>query len=185
MQADNPWRKVRCNRSRCYLKPLEFLDTSLLYDNPKGKEEEKMTLEMINTLIGKQVVFIRAAGNSLIIYLESMPSEEKGFSIWLEPTWHLHDNKKVLLGSRQLQTDDNEELNEITRLLEDLYSKEVKEIEINRITNDITIKIEQYELKTFVADANDEYIWQLRDRKKKTILEANPNKIFTKGVSGN
>ncbi|OWR32313.1 hypothetical protein CDO73_01510 [Saccharibacillus sp. O23] len=139
-----------------------------------------MKPDMIRSVIGTKAVMTRVIGNSLIIYLDSMPGEQSGFSISLEPAWHLHDNKKVLIGSRQLQTEDEQKFNVLAQIIEVLSSKEVENIEVDEVTNDITVKIGEYMLHTFVTDANDEWIWRIRDRTRGIMLEASPQEIVKK-----
>ncbi|OAB38589.1 hypothetical protein PMSD_06115 [Paenibacillus macquariensis subsp. defensor] len=142
-----------------------------------------MNEDIIYSLIGKTINFTRLAGNSLIIYLDCIPGEDKGYSIWLEPTWHLHDESKVIIGSRQLQIEDEKELVLISKPLNDLILKQIKGIEINSISKDLTVIIDQYYLKSFVADPTDEYIWQIRDIGNKKMIEANTDAINLRDYS--
>ena len=137
----------------------------------------------IPNLIGKTNKFIRVAGNSVILYLDCKPGQEYGFSIWLEPTWHMRNNSRVIVGSRQLQTEDLEEFNRLCEIINLFDSKQINNIQIDKVSNDISIMTDDFVIRTFVADPTDEYIWQIRDNGNRIMIEANPMEITSKEYS--
>lgn len=141
-------------------------------------------IDEIKMLENKEVLFVRLAGNSLILYLECLPGEtDKGASIWLEPTWHFRSFEKVLTGSRQAQTEDDEEREVLSHILGSMVKKRVKCIHIENGSNDLTIELEDgLYLKTFVSDPTDEESWLVRDHKQKTKIIGNPEKIHHENI---
>lgn len=135
--------------------------------------------EVVEEITGLNVDYIRLAGNSLIIYLECQPGDlRQGFSIWLEPTWHLRDNKRVITGSRAAQTEDDEEHERICKVLGLLVNNAIRSVDIDPISNDFKIELDQnYYLITFVTDPSDEESWHIRDYRKQVRLTGNPKEI--------
>lgn len=89
-----------------------------------GKEID----EFIQRVTGQAVTFRRLAGNTLILYLNCNPGDNHGYSVWIEPTWHFSNTTEVLVGSRQAQVDDKQELDEIGQLMDGLDKAEIKSI---------------------------------------------------------
>ncbi len=140
----------------------------------KDKEVEEFT----HRAIGQKVTFRRLAGNTLILYLNCFPGENHGYSVWIEPTWHCSSTSKVLVGSRQAQVDDEQELDEISELMDVLDKAEVESISIDPVSHDLHILFEHgYSVKTFVSDPTDELIWYIKDRTKGLKLYASPNGV--------
>src|SRR3954471_13706806 len=97
-------------------------------------------------LLGRQITFTGLAANSLILYVDCQPNEERGFAIWLEPTWHVSSSKAVLVGSRQAQGKGEhgatkEELDGIGLPLRLLSGLPVSAIEVDPRSNDLTVTI--------------------------------------------
>jgi hypothetical protein len=71
---------------------------------------ERMTLEELQTelngLIHQTVTFIRIAGNSIIIYFFGEPGDGSVISVFVDPTWRYQRNGKIILGSYDLQIDE-------------------------------------------------------------------------------
>jgi hypothetical protein len=90
-----------------------------------------MPHNILNKLIGKRIEQTRLAGNSLILYIQSTQGQNAGYSIWIEPTWHMHNDQRLLIGSRQLQVNCEDELNQLGEPLQGLISKQIGRIDIN------------------------------------------------------
>ncbi|MFD0618211.1 hypothetical protein ACFQZR_12125 [Paenibacillus sp. GCM10027629] len=137
--------------------------------------------EMINSIVNRTVQFVRLAGNSLIIYCDCEPGDLKqGYSIWLEPTWHFRCSVEVITGSRAAQTEDEKELENIIGYFKQLYSKPIKRITIEPITNDLQIEMDDgIIIRTFVSDPSDEESWHIRDLNKGIIIIGNPRTVHT------
>lgn len=132
----------------------------------------------ISSIIHKKINFIRLAGNSLIIYVNHEPGEMKGHTFWLDPTWHFRSSSKVLIGSRQVQIDDKEELDEIIKPFDSMVGREITNIFIEDITQDIQIHIDhEYVLKTFASDPSDDETWHIKDYERRVRIYGNPRKI--------
>jgi hypothetical protein len=144
---------------------------------------EQLNLEINrfrSSLIGRTIKDFRLAGNSLIIYIDCTPGENYGFVIWFEPTWHYVGPKKVLVGSRQVQQDEYDELGikEALDQLNLLVGKKVIDLKIEERSNDLVTLIEgDFYIKTFVSDPTDDWIWQIKDKDAKLRLHGDPYKI--------
>ncbi|WP_409345193.1 hypothetical protein [Paenibacillus sp. MBLB4367] len=128
-------------------------------------------------LVNLEISFCRLAGNSLILYLNCQPGEDKGFIIWIEPTWHFANQTEVLLGSRQAQVETDEELQEVFEPLKQLLGKKIKNLIIEVITNDLTIQFDEFSIKSFVADPTDDHTWHVIDNEKRRRFKANPKEM--------
>ncbi|WP_091073089.1 hypothetical protein [Paenibacillus sp. NFR01] len=137
--------------------------------------------KILQSILNRPVQFVRLAGNSLILYLDCEPGDLKeGYSIWLEPTWHFRNNIEVITGSRAAQTEDEQEHFKISELFKQLFSKPIKRLTIEPITNDLQIEIdEEINIRTFVSDPSDEESWQIRDYIKGIRIIGNPRTIQT------
>lgn len=120
-------------------------------------------------LVGRPITFTRLAANSLILYVDCQPGDERGFAIWFEPTWHMSSPKGVLVGSRQAQGKGElgatkEELDEVGAPLKALSDLPITTVEVDPRTNDLTLTVgREYLVRTFVADPNDSHSWHIKD----------------------
>ncbi|MCU6713051.1 hypothetical protein M6D81_30565 [Paenibacillus sp. J5C_2022] len=135
--------------------------------------------EIINSLLNRTVQFVRLAGNSLIIYIDCEPGViGQGYSIWMEPTWHLRNNVEVITGSRAAQTEDEAEHKIISGFFKQIHMKSIKKITIEPITNDLQIELEEgIILKTFVSDPSDEESWHIKDLYKRKRIIGSPRTL--------
>lgn len=122
-------------------------------------------------LIGRRITFTRLAGNSLILYIDCKPGDKSGYTIWLEPTWHVMGTAAVLLGSRQAQTEDEMEHERLGNLLRQLHGKAIAAISYGALTYDLEVQAGDYTARTFVADPTDSETWHIHDI-------ANHSKLF-------
>jgi hypothetical protein len=136
-----------------------------------------MPHNILNKLIGKRIEQTRLAGNSLILYIQSTQGQNAGYSIWIEPTWHMHNDQRLLIGSRQLQVNCEDELNQLGEPLQGLISKQIGRIDINKITNDISIQIDHFFIHTFAVDPLDDFMWQIKDLESNKLIKASPKGI--------
>lgn len=137
--------------------------------------QEKEIEEFIQRVIDQRVTFRRLAGNTLILYLNCDPGDNHGYSIWIEPTWHYSNTSKVLVGSRQAQVEDKQELDQIGGLMDGVDKRKIESISIAPVSHDIHILFEHgYSIKTFVADPTDDFIWYIDDHANKLKLHASP-----------
>jgi len=138
----------------------------------------KLIKDITSILLNQSVQVVRLVGNSLILYLNCHPGEKKGFSLWLEPVWNFKSDIEVITGSRQAQTEDEEEHKIVMDKLNRIINKKITEINIEAISNDLIIRFEdRYFISTFVSDPNDEESWIIRDLKTGIRLIGNPKSI--------
>jgi hypothetical protein len=114
-----------------------------------------------NSLVGHAIKYTRLVTNSLILYIDCEPGDKSGFTIWLSPTWHVIGPTGVLVGSRQVQTDEDdngvEAFERGAESLLTLRNKEILSLEIESLTYDLHLRLEDdFWVKTFVSDPDDE-----------------------------
>ena len=125
--------------------------------------------------LGRSVRDKRLVANSLLIYIDSEPGDKSGYVFWLEPTWHYCGHERVIAGSRQAQTDDEEEFHQIADALLGIVGLTLVEMEIEARTFDLKVTFEDGSyVKTFVADPNDEEQWHITDNATEHQLYGSP-----------
>ena len=141
---------------------------------------EKMTFENLNselqTLVGEPVSFCRVAGNSLIIYFFGEPGDENVVSVFLDPTWHVRQNGKIVLGSFDLQIEEsdfeseqdyNDEFERLALLKDNLYGSKLESVELDFESSDICLKFSGDQVVTnFANSAFDAMAWTYRNMQK-------------------
>jgi hypothetical protein len=121
-------------------------------------------------LIGRPVQFFRLAANTLLLYIDCEPGQDKGYVIWVEPTWHFSGPEGVLVGSRQAQGEGDsgasaEELRRIGAPLNRLLRLPVTRLDRDERTGDLTVEVGgELLIRTFVSDPSDDDLWSIRDR---------------------
>jgi hypothetical protein len=144
-------------------------------ERPIVSEPTEQFEDFASRLIGHRVSFTRLAGNSLLIYVDCEPSDNKGLTIWFEPTWHLGSPRGVLLGSRQAQVDGKEAHSRVAEPLDQLAGKAIEKVLIEEITFDLRVVFEGgYWITTFVSDPTDDESWHITDNSSKLQLFASP-----------
>jgi len=140
--------------------------------------------ELTAKLVGKRVAVTRLALNSLLVYLECEPGDDNGLVLWFEPTWHFRDKRRVLLGSRQAQTnpeDADDALHRIGRPLHRLIGTRVRAASIEPITNDLVVEFDEGRVvRTFAADPIDDEQWHISDNAAKKALYGNPRRLYVR-----
>ena len=132
------------------------------------------------SLAGHPITFTRLAGNSLILYVDREPGDKSGFTIWLSPTWHVKGSTGVLVGSRQVQTDEDdngiEAFERGAQSLSALLNKKIIDLNIEPLTYDLQLHLDDnYWVKTFVSDPDDEESWRIRDIMAQLKLAGSPH----------
>ena len=129
-------------------------------------------------MIGRRVTFVRLACNSLLVYLECEPGDDRGHVVWLEPTWSLSSPDALVVGSRQAQVDEGpngaEDLARVGDLIRGrLLGRRLESVRLEAPTFDIDLTFEGgYRLRTFAADAGDEDNWHVTVLKGDSVYGA-------------
>jgi len=143
-------------------------------------DASQLLAEFRQKLIGRPITFSRLAANSLILFVDGQPGDERGFSIWFEPTWHMSSPKGVLVGSRQAQGTGEagatkEELQQVGAPLTVLNGLQITAIDLDSRSNDMTLTVGgEYLVQTFVADPTDDHSWHIRDVEKLLSVYGSP-----------
>lgn len=84
----------------------------------------------------------------------------------------------MITGSRAAQTEDEAEHIGVSEHFKQLYSKPVKMLTIEPITNDLVIEFDEgIVLRTFVSDPADEESWHIRNLANGVRIIGNPRTI--------
>src|SRR5215471_11052639 len=113
-----------------------------------------MTLEELqnelNGLIHQTVTFKRIAGDSIIIYFFGEPGDDSVISVFVDPTWRYQTNGKVILGSYDLQIDEEnfdskeayeERFHHLCSLTDGLKGAELVRWKMDPESSDITMRL--------------------------------------------
>jgi hypothetical protein len=124
-------------------------------------------------IIGGVVRARRLAGNSLLVYIDAEPGDGNGLTLWLEPTWHLRDEARVLAGSRQAQHDADADdpdagFNQTADGVNVLLGRRVTGLELEPATGDLVLTLDGgLTLRTFASDPDTDELWHIRDNATK------------------
>ena len=125
-------------------------------------------------LLGHRITFTRLAANSLILYVDCQPGDTLGYTIWLEPTWHVKIMSGVLVGSRQAQTEDDAEHESLGERLTALCGQSIVSLAYQPLTYDLELQVGDYSARTFVADPDDAETWHIHDVVRQSRVVGNP-----------
>ena len=128
---------------------------------------------MLASTIGREITARRLAGNSLIVYLDSLPGDATGLSLWFEPTWNLRSERAVLTGSRQAQSSDDPDessmgpsgFNVAADAVDLLVGQRIASVLVDEVSGDLRVSTSGgFVLSTFISDPSDDHFWHLTDR---------------------
>lgn len=132
-------------------------------------------------LIGRSVTHRRLACDSLLIYVDCVPGEKTGVSLWFEPIWHYRGPQGVLVGSMQVA--EASKSAEARAAVADepmalLQGRPIESIEIEPKTFDLIVSFRgDYSVKTFVSDPTTDESWHIRDNATGTWLLGTPKGV--------
>ena len=147
-----------------------------------------MTFENLNAelqnLVGTSVSFSRVAANSLIIYFFGEPEDDNVVSLFLDPTWRFEQNGKIVLGSFDLQIDEedfeseqlyNDEFERLATLKDSLNGSTLERVTLDFGTSDVCLKFSDRQIvRNFSNSAFDDKAWTYRNVPKKTTAYVSP-----------
>lgn len=116
--------------------------------------------------VDRPVSYRRLATNSLFVFVDCQPGDEKGVIFWLEPTWNLCGPDRVLTGSRQAQEDPDlpEGFTAACRAVDVLLGRTIEAVQIEPVTHSLIIKFSGgHQVRTFVSDPTEDMDWQISD----------------------
>ena len=139
-------------------------------------------------LIGRSVSYRRLACDSLLIYVECQPGDEKGLTIWFEPIWHLRGPRGVLVGSMQAAEASKTEggLDVVCARMDLLCEKSIEEVGVHPLTHDLSVtSAGGYSVNTFVADPTVDESWHIRDNATRVRLKGCPTGLSIVALNTN
>jgi hypothetical protein len=147
-----------------------------------------MTLEALQTelngLIHQTVTFKRIAGNSIIIYFFGEPGDDSVISVFVDPSWRYQKDGKIILGSYDLQIDeenfDSEEAYEerfhhLCSLTDSISGAELISCAIGLESSDINMEFSGGQVvRNFANSGFEEKHWTYRNLPKKLTAYVSP-----------
>jgi hypothetical protein len=121
--------------------------------------------ELRRQLIGQSVSDRMLAANSLSIWVATSKADERaGWTIWLDPTWHVRGPSGLIAGSRQAQDEEDPGgWAAATKAVDLLIGRTVEAIGVDGVTHDLTLTLSGGVVaQTFAADPRDDDQWRIR-----------------------
>ena len=144
---------------------------------------EELQIEL-NGLIHQTVTFVRIAGNSIIIYFFGEPGDDSVISVFVDPTWRYQKNGKIILGSYDLQIDEEnfdskeayeERFHHLCSLTDGLWGAELLSCAIDPESSDITMEFSGGQVvRNFVNSGFEDDHWTYRNLQKKLRAYVSP-----------
>jgi hypothetical protein len=138
----------------------------------------------LNCLIHQTVTFIRIAGNSIIIYFFGEPGDDSIISLFIDPTWRYQNNGKIILGSYDLQIDEEnfdskeayeERFHHLCSLTDGLSGAELVNANIDLESSDIRMEFSDGQVvRNFANSAFEDEHWTFRNLQKKLTAYVSP-----------
>lgn len=126
-----------------------------------------MKVDEISTiLVGRRVTDRQLAGNSISIWFDTEKGSSTGWTVWLEPTWHLVGPDGVIAGSRQAQDEEEETgWQAVTEAIDILMGRVLETLDIDQRTGDLVLGFSGgLVVRTFVSDPREDFLWRVRAR---------------------
>jgi hypothetical protein len=147
-----------------------------------------MTLEELQTelngLIHQTVTFKRIAADSIIIYFFGEPGDDSVISVFVDPTWRYEKNGKVILGSYDLQIDEEnfdskeayeERFHHLCSLTDGLPGAELVSANIDLESSDIRLELSDGQVvRNFANSGFEDNHWTYRNLQKKLKAYVSP-----------
>jgi hypothetical protein len=142
-------------------------------------EPRRLFEELKGRILGSKVSYRRLACDFLLLYLDCVPGDESGITLWFDPIWHLRGHDRVLLGSMQVAAacDSEEAMAAVAHgpLLAPLLGRSIEGVAIASLTCDLSVFLEGgYSVCTFVADTSVDESWHIRENATGTRLKGSP-----------
>ena len=147
-----------------------------------------MTLEELQTelngLIHQIVTFKRVAANSIIIYFFGEPGDDSVLSVFIDPSWRYQKNGKVIIGSYDLQIEEDdfnseeeyeERFDYLCSLTDEIKGAELVNCTIDLASSDITMEFSGNQiLRNFANSGFDDKAWTYRNCPKQLTAYVSP-----------
>jgi hypothetical protein len=115
------------------------------------------------------------AANSVALDIGGSP-DRPDYVLWVDPTWQLLHDGKLVAGSRQAQDESVDSgFQAVGSVLEELVGRVIEALDSNSKTGDLHLRISGgFELRTFAADPRDDLSWYVQDRVADQTLIMSP-----------
>src|SRR5262245_20873807 len=147
-----------------------------------------MTLEELqaelNDLIHQTLTFKRIAGNSIIIYFYGEPGDDSVISIFVDPSWRYQRNGKIILGSYDLQIEEEnfaskeayeDRFHHLCSLTDGLSGAKLINCTIDQESSDINMEFSGSQVvRNFANSGFEDKHWTYRNLQKKLKAYVSP-----------
>ena len=128
-------------------------------------------------IVGQVVTDRQLAGNSLSIWVNMVPGDGgRGWTIWLDPSWHILDADRVWAGSMQAGDEDEESgWREVTRIIGGLVGRTIERVEVEPVTGDLTVVLTgDVRVRTFASDPRETRHWCIKNHASGDAVVGSP-----------
>jgi hypothetical protein len=118
------------------------------------------------SLVGRTVTDRQLAGNSLSLWIDKVPGDgATGWTIWLDPAWHVVGPDRVLAGSMQAQDEEEDSgWKAVAAAVDGLIGRTIDELTLEPVTGDITVDLSGgVRVRTFASDPRETSHWRVKD----------------------
>jgi hypothetical protein len=128
-------------------------------------------------LVGRLVTDRQLAGNSLSIWVGTEAGTRRGWTIWLEPSWHVIGPDSLLAGSMQAQDEENESgWKAVTNAIDTLVGRKIEHLSVDPVTGDLTVGMSGGIIaRTFASDPRETFHWRIRTLATESSVVGSPN----------
>jgi hypothetical protein len=150
-----------------------------LFNHWSAMSPDALFEEFRERLLGQQVTDRQLAGNSLSVWIASVPNQPAGYTVWFEPSWHVRGPGCVLAGSRQAQDEDGPAgWQAVSAAIDTLVGRVVEDIRRDAVSGDLELVLSGgVRVRSFVTDPRDEDLWRIRDLARKRELRGSPSGV--------
>src|SRR5262245_42440513 len=117
-------------------------------------------------LIGQVITDRQLAGNSLSIWVNLRPGDgDRGWTIWLDPSWHIVGPDRVWTGSMQAGDDEEESgWQSVGQIVNALVGRTIERVEVEPVTGDLTVVLTgDVRVRTFASDPRETRHWRIKN----------------------
>lgn len=132
----------------------------------------------LSALKNKKVEFRRIAGNTLILYFDGIPGDERFTTLWINPGWRYAKNDRWLLGSADIprQIAEGEDENSYRARFDEICDRceltgsRVVHLTVAEDSSDLMIELTEGQKLVSFASYTESENWRLTNRHKGMMI---------------
>jgi hypothetical protein len=130
-------------------------------------------------LVGEHITDRQLASNTLALWVDhiSGDGDRRGWTLWIEPTWHIVNADRVLAGSMQAQDEEEESgWKAVTDVADTLVGRAIASLTVESVTGDLVLGLSDgITVRTFASDPRETTHWRIKDHAVGDSLCGSPN----------